>query len=174
MSLLETTFLVEDGTGQSDATSYVSVQSAKNYLANVSRPNLDGYSSETDTQIETYLNSAALFMDNSYIFSGSKKETAQALQFPRSVQDEVPLNVKYAAIELSLLIKNNKIYTNPGGSTIGKVIERRVGPITTKFSEAQNSSPDRNSRQVNLLKFVDELLCDFLDQDSVSNNYLRG
>ena len=174
MSLLnDSQFIVEDGTGLEDATSYVDVASANNYLENVSRPNLTSFSSDTDEQAKSYLNTAALFIDNSYCFKASKLNETQALQFPRTGQSEVPINVKYAQIEVALLIKNGKIYTNPGGSTTGKVIERRVGPITTKFAEEATGKTPSNPRQVNLLDFVEELLKPFF-AETITNNFIRG
>ena len=65
-------------------------------------------------------------------FKGSKTDEAQALEWPRDGDTVVPDKIVQAQLEAAL------VYMNGGDLTasIGKnVIEKTVGPLTTKYAE---------------------------------------
>lgn len=72
-------FIVEDGTGLSDATSYATIDQFKQYW--LDRGN--DYSTLTDDKIKGLLNRATSFVDCSYSFLGDKSDCDQALEWPR-------------------------------------------------------------------------------------------
>ena len=66
-------------------------------------------------------------------FKGSKTDEAQALEWPRDGDTVVPDKIVQAQLEAAL------VYMNGGDLTasIGKnVIEKTVGPLTTKYAES--------------------------------------
>ncbi len=60
---MEVEFVVEDGTGKSDATSYISEDDMKQYWYNVGYA-YDTYSSDS---IKRYLNKACIVIDSKYL-----------------------------------------------------------------------------------------------------------
>jgi hypothetical protein len=74
-------FVVEDGTGKSDATSYVSVAEMKQYWDNMGYD----YSALSDDEIEQLLNKSTQVLDGMYrhLLPGIRSIGTQALQWPR-------------------------------------------------------------------------------------------
>ena len=65
-------------------------------------------------------------------FKGSKTDEAQALEWPRNGNTEIPDKIVQAQLEAAL------VYMKGGDLTasIGKnVIEKTIGPLTTKYAE---------------------------------------
>ncbi|WP_293383554.1 DnaT-like ssDNA-binding protein [Phenylobacterium sp. SCN 70-31] len=113
-------FVVEDGTGLANATSYATVDEANTYFANLNNADWD-YS---NTEVQAYLNQATYQVDLTYAssFLGSKLTAEQALQFPRTPftandgfdRTGVPVEVKRATFEVAFLIsKGGALVTNP-------------------------------------------------------------
>lgn len=128
-------FVVEDGTGLADATSYVTVQEYRDYYTD---RGIDK-TSETDAQIQGYLVQGSEFINLTYSFCGDVLVATQALQFPRLIDDvdtELPQQVKYATIimgnNVSSLPASGSLYQDPNQN-----IERnkqKVGPIETDIT----------------------------------------
>ena len=116
------TLVVEDGSGKSDANSYVSVAEADSY--NEGHVSTSGWDALTTGQKEAALVMAARTIDGSFQFKGFKTVQTQALQWPRDsvkdpdsddsvyprnlstrfnefANDTVPQIVKNAAIEMA-------------------------------------------------------------------------
>jgi len=106
------TFVVEDGTGLSDATSYCTVDEFKQYWFN---KNYD-YNNLTEDQIKRLLNDVTAYIDNSYRngFPGKRDTTTQSLEWGRedayyldgfTIDDgTVPPEIKSAVNEMSYLV----------------------------------------------------------------------
>jgi hypothetical protein len=109
--------VVEDGSGKSDAQSYVSVADSATYAALIST--LWGLGATTTAMKENALQLATQYIDLKYgqLFTGQKKASTiltQALEWPRSyVYDAVgnllsdsaiPTQIKIATIELACAI----------------------------------------------------------------------
>lgn len=99
-------FVLEDGTGLSNSTSYVSVADFKQYWEN----RTVDYSTKTDAQVQGKLNEATQYIDNLNRYKGTVEQTTQALQFPRDgiinnkgvdVSGTVPIEVVYATCEIA-------------------------------------------------------------------------
>jgi hypothetical protein len=90
-------FVVEDGTGKADATSYATVAQFKQYCDN----NGIDYTNDADTAIEVYLNQATKYIDMRYKFMGfPTKNTSgnlQSLQWPRTLVNTLGETWRFAA-----------------------------------------------------------------------------
>jgi len=102
-------FVVEDGTGKSDATSYISVADMKQYWDNMEYD----YSALSDAEIQALLNKATQIIDGQYfnLWPGTRSSSTQALQWPRSdatypdeytiASTEIPKELPDAASEMA-------------------------------------------------------------------------
>lgn len=134
-------FVVEDGTGKSDATSYVSVVDFQQYWEN---RGID-YSALTDPQVQVLLNIAAQYLDD-HMFISDIAVSGQALQFPRSslvdrngdtiANSEVPQAVIDAQCEYASYQKTLQLYRND--KTTG-VSARTFGPISATYKNIGGS-----------------------------------
>src|SRR6056297_3041698 len=105
-------FVVETGTGNIDATSYVSLDDADQYALNVGSSTWDDYS---DDQKKAYLNVATSAIDDLYEYDGyTANDDNQALKFPRDLcldkqtreylaSDEIPQALQKATVELAFI-----------------------------------------------------------------------
>ena len=153
-------FVVEDGTGKSDATSYVSVADYKQYWIDKGL-NSSEYSEAQDETIQGYLNQATDYIDSNYDFIGTPTDAdTQALEWPRYVShtgiqrkiidsDEITAFLVKAVSFLALEVKNNG-QLEQSEST---VISESYGGVSKTYSKAGN--PKR-------YKYVDKLLSNFL------------
>ena len=142
--------------GLESSTSYVSVEEAKAYLNNLSKGS--SLANLSDEDLQKKLNSSTQFINNEYNFIGKKATPDQALEFPREDQTEIPINIKYASIELAILINSEKVFVDPGDESL-PVIESTVGPLTTKYATSQIQG--EISKKNNLV-FIRDLLKDYL------------
>jgi hypothetical protein len=100
-------FVVEDGTGKSDATSYCTIAEFKQYWEN---RGVD-YTAEADVDIQAWLNRGTAYIDQNYDFCGERTSDTQALDWPRQyltdrngntlASDAVPTDVKNATNEMA-------------------------------------------------------------------------
>jgi len=103
-------FIVEDGTGKDDATSYLSVAGADTYHTEHGNPS--AWSSATDAVKEGALMQATRYLDGNFSWRGTILVSDQALGWPRTgaVDDEgrdiddasVPMGVEEATALLAL------------------------------------------------------------------------
>lgn len=110
-------FLVEDGTGLTNATSYVDVTSADDYA------NFIGNSDWVGLEVadkERYLQLATMFIDDILIWNGDLLDYTQALNFPRedlidrngrSVEG-VPDPIKLSTIQLAISSLDHELTMN--------------------------------------------------------------
>jgi len=119
-------FEVEDGSGKSDSTSYVSVEDMKQYWENMGYDYLD----LSDEQIEILLNKATKILDGMLAskWPGVRKVRTQALQWPRTgalypdgyrvLSDKVPKEIEEAIMEFAYVISSGvdvaPVDTDPG------------------------------------------------------------
>lgn len=115
-------FVVEDGTGLSDATSYISLADADQYVEDYVA-NASDWNSAVDDVKKQALNVASQFIDIQYVpLQGVRIKEEQALNWPRSYvidrdgysvdSDIVPKRVEQAAVEVALyFITNGEVYS---------------------------------------------------------------
>ena len=103
-------FIVEDGTGLADATSYSTLDEFKQYWFNKNY----SYDSLNDTDIQRLLNESTAYIDSNYDFPGYRATSTQGLEWIREAayyldgyaidDDVVPPEVKKATSEMAYLI----------------------------------------------------------------------
>ena len=140
-------FVVEDGTGLSNSTSYVSVADFQQYWNN---NGVDYTASPVTAVLQAWLNEATQFVDNSYTFCGDPIEEDQALQLPQSdlyykkvnpttgncyPVDGIPKEIKIAVYEIA-----HARQANPTANTIdSNVSEKSIGPVRVKYNSSITS-----------------------------------
>lgn len=145
--------IVEDGTGMADADSYVGVEEANLYNANMGNT---AWATITDEQQkETMLRRAALWLDGKYgprLLSGHKKKPEQGLLFPivggfyvdgyPIDANSVPREYKFAQIEAALVLaQGGHLATNITG---GPLLKRKKIDVLEKewFEGSYGLQPD--------------------------------
>lgn len=105
-------FIVEDGTGKTDATSYVDVTTATDYIS--INPHEVTWTSTSLDRKQNVLMWATQLIDTSVEFYGVKRYPSASLRFPRSglvdpdgypiSEDEIPVPLKKAVAEFARLL----------------------------------------------------------------------
>lgn len=137
--------IVEDGTGLSDANSYVSVEFADDYFS--ARGVSEWSACENKEQI---LVKSTDFIDSIYQWKGKKEFENQALRFPRvELRDYegaeikgIPLCLKQAVCDAALLVINGtELFQtkNENGSVVSETI------TTLSFTYAKDESSDKTT-----------------------------
>lgn len=164
------TLIVEDGTGLSNAESYISVADATTYHAN--RGNTAWADLASDTIREQHLRKATAYLDQMYSrrWQGSVINATMSLDWPRAwviredfggfvrgenyynyyPSDEVPQEVKDATCEAALSSVAGLLLAEQGQG----VIREKVGPLEVEY--------DRNSPQRRRFPIIDGLLAPLL------------
>lgn len=155
--------IVEDGTGKTDAESYISVADADTYHSNHGNPaTWSGASTGTK---ETALREATDYVDRFYgaVWVGTRKTTTQRLYWPRydAWVDDVlldstilPRPLKEAVAELALRhISEGSAGLMPDISEPGVIASESVsvGPVSESKSYAGGKSQVKDFRKVRLL-----------------------
>lgn len=140
-------FLLEDGTGIENATSYASVEYYKSYCDIF---NYD-YSNLTDDDIKVRLNKATAYIDTNYKFKGNKIKTNQGLNYPTEFASDGMFNaIKKAVVTIAVNIE--EININEKNSNIAS---ESYGKISRTYRAGAN----------NKFKIVDKLLKDYITTD---------
>jgi len=136
-------FVVEDGSGKSDATSYISVADADQIIENFG---LSWVSGVTEDQKKIALNNAARYIDQKYYggWKGFKGSGTQALQWPRfDVTDDdgwtlattdIPALLKQAVVQMAVYF-NNEGSVFPDADNPGKLKMERIKIDVLEFEE---------------------------------------
>lgn len=139
-------FVVSDGTGLPNATSYSSVEDLKQYWENLGYSLNDSSGTPiTDEQFQVWLNRSTKYLDDNYRsrYPGIRQTTTQKLEWPRKEayysdgaeipESTIPQEIKDAAAEASNLIRE--------GSNLSAVISRsgKIESQTTTVDVIQES-----------------------------------
>lgn len=135
------TLIVEDGSGVTNANTYVDLIYLAAYAADrgLTIPTVDADKEKSLLKAMDYLESRR------GEFQGSKTVGTQSLQWPRTGvsidcndldSDVIPEELKKAQCQLVVEMQTGtRLYPSPRTSSIeGLVIEKTVGPLTKKFS----------------------------------------
>jgi len=148
-------FVVEDGTGLSDATSYVSLAWADAYF--IDRGNTT-WSGATDSEKEISLIKATDYVDATYSFVGIKGSSAQALEWPRDEAydkylehlTDIPTLLLKAATELAVRALSADLMEDSDFS--GRVKRERVdGAVEVEYA-------NDGAMQQKVYTYIDKLL----------------
>lgn len=147
----------EDGTGLTNADSYVSVDEADTYHNN--RGN-DVWQTISETVKEQLLRRATDYI--TYIFGpsfiGQKATTNQSLSWPRISIDDidlyslgVPIQVREATAELALISQTTPLLPN---ETSARKKSVKVGPISVEYDASSFTGPKFVSATVRLAELL--------------------
>ena len=141
--------IVEDGSGLSDAESYVSVADAGTYCT------AHGLTAWTgvDAVKESALRNATQYIDTMYNFRSAKSYSSQALEFPRQMWDwdDDPLmnRLRSATVELAVKALTESLFADVEPSVTTMV---KVGPITKETRPVDTGGQKRYAAIDALLK----------------------
>ncbi|MFM7009113.1 MAG: DnaT-like ssDNA-binding protein [Betaproteobacteria bacterium] len=134
--------VVEDGTGLSNANSYVTLQEAEDYLSIKSASAFEIWDAELDQ--ENYLMQATRVLDQRAHFTGYKTVSTSALRWPRSgvsdrdgvslSYDVIPNPIKAATIEIAYhLLSQNIDPSLPTQTSDGQISSIKADVIEIKY-----------------------------------------
>jgi hypothetical protein len=135
-------FVVEDGTGLTTSTSYVSVADATTYFATYgTEANNTLWTGKTTAEHERALNNGTQFIDSQYYFPGIKSSETQALNWPRKYAydcngyelDDIPQKLKDAVCEAALRSFDGDLLSDR--STSGDTKKVKVDVIEEEYFE---------------------------------------
>lgn len=129
--------IVEDGTGRSDADSYVALVYAAAYHTAMGNP---AWSAADPAVQESALRRATQYLDTRYRFAGEQLTTAQALAWPRDVAPWPVKRVMDACCELALRALSGPLYSDQDASAVTR---ETVGPITVEYANPQDGGQVR-------------------------------
>lgn len=144
-------FIVEDGTGLTNATSYTSVAEADAYFA-IDELNSATWAAFTTGKKENLLQQATRHLDLVFDYEGNKAFTSASLRWPRTQvvdlegnavsSSSVPLAIKYATCEMALAFSSTDFSADPSDKGIKELV---VDVIEIKFDKGdrRGAAPDR-------------------------------
>jgi hypothetical protein len=139
--------VVEDGTGLSNAESYVTVAFCDTYFSDRGDATWTG----TDAEKEEALRKATEYLDVTYTWIGSIKVDTQALGWPRdgawdkegrSLEDIVPLGVERATAEAALKALSASLLADTTNSDF--VTKEKVDVIEVEYASGAPSGTQYN------------------------------
>lgn len=162
------TFTVEDGTGLTDANSYIAVAYADAYHSARGNTTWDG----TTAYKQTLLIKATDYIDTRWglRFKGTILLATQALKFPRNglydslgnMIEGLPENLKKAAAEYALRALSAPLMPDPVTDETGRVVigrDEKIGPISESIQYAKSESV----QQIKPYPAADRLLAEYIN-----------
>lgn len=146
---------VEDGSGKSNAESYIDLAYLSAYAA---KRGLD-ITGITEANIIKAMD----YFESSYQFKGTKLKETQALAFPRYINNEVvyPVRIKNAVCELAIKSKSAELLADSERLTK----REKVGEIEVEYSEYSKDETNYN--------FVINLILPWLLGSGISGSLVR-
>ena len=99
------------------------------------------------------------FLDNKFEYIGTPLKSTQALAFPRkddSGEDlQVPLKIKYACIELALIIPSDLLFDDKFVGS--QIISEKIAEIEVKYKDVS-----RTEYKIVRYNFIKKLIKDYL------------
>lgn len=138
------TLIVEDGTGLSNADSYVSVLGADTYVGDTF---FSGSWSTTSTpDKEKLLKNATRLLDSFYDFKGEKTVSTSSLRWPRTgvfdndgvevASNIVPKGIVFATVEMAIALQNNNFLAENDARGISSL---KVDVIEIQFERSEKT-----------------------------------
>jgi len=137
-------FVVEDGTGLSTSTSYVTLAEFRQYWENKGT----NYAVTSDVTLQAWLNEATAYADLTRCWGGSLVDEDQALSVPRTgwvdvygrdLDDSVPTYLKNGVCELAAKRKG----IDPETSASTDVTSKAYGPVSVSLRGGANGKSIR-------------------------------
>jgi hypothetical protein len=147
------TFVVEDGTVVADATSYCTLAFADDYLSVKPAATIADWEALTDDEKEAFLMWATRLMDQRVRWRGTLADPDSALQWPRNgvydrngnliPNDEVPLQVQQATVEIAFHLLNENVDPSaPGSAAAGGIKSQKLGPLEIVYQDNAVFTPN--------------------------------
>lgn len=141
------TLIVEDGTGLSNAESYISVTDADTYIAAYRGANAT-WDSATVASKEVAARQATQYLDGTSRWKGVKEFSTQALDWPRNFAydenniafDGIPAKLEQATAEVMFLIVTGETITETI-TKLSQTIREKVDVIEVEYSEGASVQP---------------------------------
>ena len=139
--------IIEDGTGLSNAESYIDVAFADTYFLKRGIIQWAGL-----TNREQLIVRAMDYIENNYTYQGTKLLSTQSLQFPRLICGETvyPIALKNAVCELALKSNEEDLLADTDKTTI----REKVGTLEIEY--------DPNQDNIKSYNYVNKLLAPYL------------
>lgn len=139
--------IVENGTGLSNADSYIDVDYADAYFL---KRGITQWA--TLTNKESLIIRSMDYVENNYSYKGTKLVSTQSLQFPRVIDGETvfPVALKNAVCELALKSNDEDLLADTDKTTI----REKVGALEIEY--------DPNQDNVKSFNYVNKLLAPYL------------
>lgn len=140
--------VIEDGTGLSNADSYIDVVYADAYFL---KRGITQWASLTNK--ESLIIRSMDYIENNYSYKGEKLVSSQSLSFPRVIDGETvvpPLALKNAVCELALKSNVEDLLADTDKTTI----REKVGALEIEY--------DPNQDNIKSYNFVNKLLAPYL------------
>lgn len=128
---------IEDGTGKSNADSYLSLADLKTWATSRGRTAVDD---SDDDVLEAKLREATEYIDAQFRFKGSRLKATQSLEWPRAGVNDwgglavtgVPLRVRNACADLACRALSESLFQDAARG--GKVVSESVGAISVTYA----------------------------------------
>lgn len=152
---------VEDGTGLSNADSYLSVANADTYHTNFGNSAWTG----TTAVKEAALRKATQYLDSTYMWKGDISSTTQSLNFPRIniedsqgriLDDTIPIKLKDATAELALAALSSDLVGITTNSNY--VTYEKVGDLEVKYASGSPTGREYNKVNAILADLYDSII----------------
>lgn len=164
--------IVEDGTGLSNAESYISVTDADTYIAAYRGANAtwDG-ASVTDKEVAA--RQATQYLDGTARWKGVKEFSTQALDWPRSFAydenniafDGIPTKLEQATAEVMFLIVTGETITETV-TRQNQTIREKVDVIEVEYAEGATIQP--------IYPIITRLISDLVISGAAMGRVVRG
>jgi len=145
--------ITEDGTGRSDANTYVSLTEANAYFE--ARVSASAWTNATDDEKKVALVHACRILDSYVAWIGYPSSTDQALEWPRAFvsyeksgfeyfvdSDEIPARVKDAQCELALIMLSGDIQKVPDTAGFSSISIAGAISLVVDRATQQHVIPD--------------------------------
>lgn len=168
--------VVEDGTGQSTAESYVSASTYRTFWVNRNDADIDNSTTPTDAELEADLREGFAFVNNRARYNGVKVSSTQAGAFPRNylydregnAAASIPASVKEAQMRAARAHRAGELF--PRSAAPGAVASIKVDGVVEKSFFAGGQVGTTNP----LFDLIDALLEEWTTAGSGSVPLVRG
>ena len=153
-------FVVEDGTGLTNATSYVSVADADDYLTVKPDAVIADWVALTSGQKQDYLMWATRLLDQRGTFQGQKTVEESALRWPRAwvydrdslllPDDEIPEQIEAATVEIAFNLLDQSVDpSSPGSGSSGGIKSLKADVVEIEYFEGGSASNNAFPKGIN-------------------------
>jgi len=122
--------------------SYITVAEADLYFLN--KVNADVWDALDPAMKEKLLISGAQQLDIMCLWNGKKISSTQAMEFPRTHADPVPVSIKNAQAEIALIMSNQGSSSGASAGGGDPLTELKAGSVTLKFDTSKASTTKSN------------------------------